>query len=54
MKKKNVLLIGTLFLMIGLLSGCSAATSEPFHTVVVNPMNTLLELNADFFTGIMG
>ena len=54
MKKKNVLLIGTLFLMIALLSGCSAATSGPFHTVVVNPMNTLLEFNADFFNGNYG
>ncbi|WP_352921760.1 membrane protein insertase YidC [Peribacillus simplex] len=54
MKKKNMLLIAVLFLATTLLTGCSAATSGPFHTALVNPMTKMLEFNADLFNGNYG
>ncbi|MDF1998274.1 membrane protein insertase YidC [Peribacillus frigoritolerans] len=54
MKKKNMFLIAVLFLATTLLTGCSAATSGPFHTALVNPMTKMLEFNADLFNGNYG
>ena len=54
MKKKNTALLAMLIVSVSLLSGCSAATSGPFHTALVNPLTQLLEFNADLFNGNYG